>query len=91
MQGLQPNSLTGPNDQPIDDWFTFVRGSAGRGLMAVLTPPAGAFFGLDQVKVKGIKLEFGGQGAECIDMVLYAKVAPAASAAPGLVTCSGHC
>lgn len=91
MRGLQQNSLTGPNDEPLDHWFNFVRGSAGHGLMAIVAPPAGSPFGLDQIKVKGIKLEFGGQIAECIDMVLYAKVSPAPGAAAGMVACTGHC
>ncbi|MET4323745.1 hypothetical protein [Bradyrhizobium sp. RT5a] len=91
MRGLQQGSLTGPNDEPLDHWFNFVRGSADLGLMAIVEPPADSPFGLDKVKVKGIKLEFGGQIAECIDMVLYAKVAPAAGAAPKLVSCRGHC
>lgn len=91
MRGLQQGSLTGPNDEPLDDWFKFVRGNAGRGLMAVLGPPAGGTFGLDQVKVKGIKLEYGGQVAECIDMVLYAKVSPATGPLPAMVACNRHC
>ncbi|HEX5264842.1 MAG TPA: hypothetical protein VFW13_15025, partial [Phenylobacterium sp.] len=80
IDGLAPGTITGPNDEPLDNWFTFVRGATGHGLMAVLAPPAGAAFGLDQVKVKGIPLAYGGQVAEAIQMVLYAKIRPHAGA-----------
>jgi hypothetical protein len=78
LDHLQDGVLTGPDpdDEPLDDWFKIVRGVRGRGLMAVLAPPAGAAFGLDKVKVKGVDLAFGGQVAEAIQMVLYAKVRP---------------
>ena len=91
IEQLQPGSLTGPDDEPINHWFSVVRGGVGRGLMAVLEAPAGSPFALDRVKVKGVKLEWGGQVAECIDMVLYAKVAPFASAPPTMVACDAHC
>lgn len=91
---LLPGTLTGgPANVPVDDWFTFKRGHAGRGLMAILEPPAGAPFGLDQVKVKGVPLQWGGQVAEHIEMVLYAKVAPMPAGAPppSALPCDSHC
>jgi hypothetical protein len=91
MDGLQEGTITGPQDEPLDSWFNFVRGRKGRGLMAVLEPPAGAAFGLDQVKVKGVPLQRGGQVAEVIDMVLYAKVNPHAGAVPSLTSCARTC
>jgi hypothetical protein len=90
---LQDGALTGPEDEPLDDWFKIVRGVKGRGLMAVLAPPPGAAFGLDKVKVKGIDLGFGGQVAEVIQMVLYAKVRPHAGAAGAVPVygCTKNC
>jgi hypothetical protein len=91
MDGLQEGTITGPQDEPLDSWFQFVRGKQGRGLMAVLEAPPGSQFGLDEVKVKGVKLERGGQVAEVIDMVLYAKVkphgGPVPPLAPSVTTC----
>ncbi|MCF4130040.1 hypothetical protein [Methylobacterium sp. SyP6R] len=91
MDRLLPQTLTGPGNTPVDDWFTFRRGKAGRGLMAVLEPPAGAAFGLDQVKVMGVPLEWGGQVAERIEMVLYARVGAAELPHPSSARCVAHC
>ena len=88
---LLPGTLTGPGNQSVDHWFTFKRGVQGRGLMAVLEPPAGAPFGLDQVKVKGVQLQFGGQVAEHIEMVLYAKIGALTAPAPAPEPCTLHC
>ena len=88
---LLPQTLTGPGNVSVDHWFSFVRGTAGQGLMAVLEAPAGSSFGLDQVKVKGVPLQWGGQVAEHIEMVLYAKVAPLTGTAPAPVFCVRHC
>jgi hypothetical protein len=61
------------------------------GLLAVLEAPQGAAFGLDQVSVKGVPLKFGGQVAEAIDMVLYAKAKPRVGAPPPMISCRSHC
>jgi hypothetical protein len=91
LSRLRPGVLTDTNGQPLDHWFTFVRGASGKGLMAVLAPPAGSTFGLDQVLVGGIPLQRGGQVAEHIDMVLYAKTAnlskPATALADAVQCC----
>jgi hypothetical protein len=91
INGLQEGVVTGPSGEALDDWFRFVRGGSGLGLMAVLEPPPGAAFGLDQVSVGGVPLRSGGQVAAAIDMVLYAKVKPHSGAPPPPVTCSTHC
>src|SRR5262249_22812755 len=64
--------ITDEDDNPLPDWFKIVRGVTGRGLMAVLEPPADAAFGLDKVQIIGKKLTHGGQVADHIQMVLYA-------------------
>jgi hypothetical protein len=91
MNGLQAGVISGPSGEALDAWFRFVRGGPGLGLMAVLEPPPGAAFGLDQVNVGGVPLKSGGQVAAAIDMVLYAKVKPHAGALPALVACATHC
>lgn len=91
MNQLQAGVLTGPNGEALDNWFQFVRGNAGKGLMAVVEPPSGSAFGLDRVLVKGVPLQRGGQIAEAIDMVLYAKVASHAGPAPSLQACTNVC
>lgn len=83
--------VTDEDENPLPGWFTIVRGVAGRGLMAVLEPPPGAGFGLDKAQIVGRKLTHGGQVAEHIQMVLYAKTANFGQAAPPLERCILHC
>jgi hypothetical protein len=91
MNGLQHGKLTGPRGEPVDNWFQFRRGLSGMGLHAVLEPPAGALFGLDQVLVNGVQLSYGGQVAQFIDMVLYAKLKPHSGPVPATISCQGRC
>lgn len=88
---LAPGVITDEQDNPLTGWFKIVRGVTGRGLMAVLEPPAGALFGLDKVRVAGDPLTHGGQVAEQIQMVLYAKTADLHYPAPPLQRPVGHC
>jgi len=85
------NVITDDADNPLPGWFKIVRGVTGRGLMAVLEPPAGATFGLEKVRILGDMLTHGGQVAEHIQMILYAKTADLGHPAPPLEPCSGHC
>ena len=91
MNDIQDGMLTGPAGEDLKSWFQIKRGRLGMGLLAVLEPPAGSAFGLDQVSVKGLRLQFGGQVAAVIDMVLYAKVKPHTGTAPPLISCASHC
>jgi hypothetical protein len=83
--------ITDEDSNPLPGWFKIVRGVAGRGLMAVLEPPAGAAFGLEKVQVLGEKLTHGGQVAEQIQMVLYAKTANLGHPVPPIEPCVSHC
>jgi hypothetical protein len=91
MNKIRPGALTDDQGNPLDNWFRFERGVAGRGLMAVVEPPAGSAIGFDRVQVLGVPLDRGGQLAAVIQMVLYAKAAPASGAAPALEFCEEHC
>jgi hypothetical protein len=88
---LKDNILSDIDGNPLTGWFTFVRGRPGRGLMAVLAPPNGATFGLDKVLVAGVPLTHGGQVAEHIKMVLYAKTASLGQPLPALRPAVAHC
>jgi hypothetical protein len=88
---IAPGVITDEDDNPLSGWFRIVRGVGGRGLMAVLEPPAGAAFGLDKVQIIARKLTHGGQVAENIQMVLYAKTANLGHPAPPLERCTRHC
>ena len=90
IAGLQDGVLTDDADNPLD-WFRFVRGGPSRGLMAVLEPPAGAAFGLERVRVAGVPLTHGGQVAERITMVLYARTASLGQPVPPLRPAVAHC
>lgn len=83
--------VTDDEDNALPGWFRIVRGVAGRGLMAVLEPPPGATFGLDKVQIAGEPLTHGGQVAEQLQMVLYAKTANLGQPAPTLRPCVAHC
>jgi hypothetical protein len=83
--------ITDQDGNPLPDWFKIVRGVPGRGLMGVLEPPPGAPFGLDMVQIVGDPLTHGGQVAEHIQMVLYAKTADFGHPAPPLERCVLHC
>lgn len=83
--------LTDEHDNPLPGWFKIVRGVVGRGLMAVLEPPPDAGFGLDKVLIDGEPLTHGGQVAEHIQMVLYAKTADLLRPTPPLHRAVSHC
>lgn len=91
MNKLAPGAITDDQGNPLDEWFRFARGVTGRGLMAVVEPPAGATFGFDKVQLKGIPLTRGGQLADVLQMVLYARTAPASGPPPALEFCNAHC
>lgn len=91
MDRIAAGVITDQGGNPLPDWFRFVRGVQGHGLMAVLEPPAGAAFGLDQVLIDGAALTHGGQVAEHIQMVLYAKTANLHQPSPVLQRPARHC
>jgi len=91
LDRIAPGVITDENENPLSGWFKIVRGTGGRGLMAVLQPPPGAAFGLDKIQVLGRKLSHGGQVAEHIQMVLYAKTANLGHPSPPIEQCIGHC
>jgi hypothetical protein len=91
MNQLTGGTLTDDKGKPLDNWFTFARGKAGRGLMAVVRPPKSAKIGFDALQVKGVPFTRAGQIAEALQMVLYAKTAPFTGAAPPLAPCVFHC
>ncbi|MTH66301.1 hypothetical protein [Paracoccus shanxieyensis] len=75
MDEVAETRITDGNDQPLAGWFRFVRGTKGRGLMAVLEPPEGDPRTLSDVFVEGEPLRSGGQIAGLIQMVIYAATA----------------
>lgn len=88
---IAAGAITDEDGNPLSGWFKIVRGVTGRGLMAVLEPPAGATFGLDKILVGNRNLTHGGQVAERIQMVLYGKTANLGQAVPPLQPCIRHC
>lgn len=91
LDRIAPGVITDEDDNPLPGWFKIMRGAVGRGLMSVLEPPPGATFGLDKVQIIGRKLTHGGQVAEQIQMVLYAKTTNLGHAAPPVERCAFHC
>lgn len=75
MDACAEDQLADKDDQPLVGWFKFIRGAAGRGLMAVLQPPEGDARTLGDVYVGGEKLESGAQIAKLIQMIVYAATA----------------
>jgi hypothetical protein len=91
MDRLANGAITDEDGNPLSGWFTFTRGVEGRGLMAVLQPPAGATIGLDKIRIGNRKLSHGGQVAERLQMVLYGKTANLNQPTPPLRPCINHC
>jgi hypothetical protein len=91
MDSLAAGTLTDEEGSPLDDWFTFVRGVQGRGLMALVAPPPGDARTLEKLRVKGSTLGSGAQIAEAIQMVLYAKTSAFNGPAPPVAPCVFHC
>ena len=91
IDDIAQGAITDEDGNPLSGWFRIVRGITGRGLMAVLEPPAGAPFGLDKILVGNRNLSHGGQVAERIQMVLYGKTADLGKPAPQLQPCIQHC
>lgn len=91
MDRIAAGVITDKDGNPLVGWFRFVRGVQGHGLMAVLEPPVGAVLGLDKVFIDGAPLTHGGQVAEHIQMVLYAKTANLHQPVPALQLPVGHC
>ena len=73
IRGMDLGRIAGPNDERLDNWWRLTRGEVGYGLRAEFAAPVGASFGLSDVRVKGVPLRWGGQLAELITMVLYAR------------------
>ena len=67
--------LTDADGRPLAGWFRFERGVKGKGLMAILEPPAGDTRTLADAFVDGERLESGAQVAGLIQMVIYAATA----------------
>jgi hypothetical protein len=91
MDRLAAGAITDGNGNPLPGWFTFVRGTAGHGLMAVLQPPAGSAIDMDGIRIGNRKVTHGGQVAERLQMVLYGRTASLGSPTPALQPCIQHC
>jgi hypothetical protein len=88
---IDPDTITDDEGNPQPGWFRIVRGEDGRGLLAVFEAPPGATIGMDKIRVEGRPVEYGGQLAEQIQMVLYAKTADFGLPNPKLLPAIAHC
>jgi hypothetical protein len=57
----------------LQDWWKIIRGKDGRVLRAEFGPPENSLLTLDDVQVGSVPLTSGGQLAELITMVIYAR------------------
>lgn len=88
---IDPDTITDDKGNPRPDWFRIVRGTEGRGLLAVFEAPPGATIGMDKIRVEGRAVNYGGQLAEQIQMVLYAKTADLGLPNPVMRPATHHC
>lgn len=76
----------------LDGWWTIKRGSPGRTLRAEFGPPAGSNLSIQDVRIGNNEvLSSGGQLAELITMVLYARAANFGVAEPSSQPCLNRC
>jgi hypothetical protein len=76
----------------LDGWWTVRRGSAGRALRAEFGPPAGSSLTIADVRVGNNEpLTTGGQLAELITMVLYARAVDLDVPEPAPLHCRNRC
>jgi hypothetical protein len=73
IRSMDLGRISGPDGETLDDWWRITRGQSDYGLRAEFGPPDRARFGVPDVLVKGSPLRRGGQLAELITMVLYAR------------------
>ncbi|MEU4164639.1 hypothetical protein [Actinoplanes sp. NPDC026670] len=90
LDSIDTSGLSGPDGEDVSDWWRPVRGSGPLTLRAEFAPPAGATFGLADVRVNGVPLTRAGQLAELITMALYGIGFDAGNGAPQPQGCTGH-
>ena len=76
-----------PDGTPVGDYWTVVRGQAGRALHMVYEVPAAEGFVVGDITINGRHIQFGGQIAEFMFIGLTAVVGPAGAVANHPIGC----
>ncbi|MBG0565588.1 hypothetical protein [Actinoplanes aureus] len=84
-------AVSGPGGENVASWWRPVRGAGGLTLRAEFAPPPDAPFGLEDVLVNGLPLEYGGQLAEVTTMSLFGAAADLGQPAPAPIPCDHRC
>jgi hypothetical protein len=91
IQSFDLNRIADKNGDPLADWWKILRGKDGRVLRAEFGPPANSPLTLADVLVGNEPLTTGGQLAELITMVLYARVTDLNVPEPASRPCKNRC
>jgi hypothetical protein len=91
IDDIDKGAITDEHGDVQPGWFKIERGVSGHGLMAVFKAPASSRIGMDKIRLEGLPVEYGGQLADKIRMVLYAKTADLGLPGPTLEPASAHC
>jgi hypothetical protein len=91
LTSLDDTALSGPDGEDVAHWWRPVRGTGGRTVRAEFAPPPDAVFGLEDVLVNGVPLEYGGQLAEVMTMSLYGAAADLGQGTPAPIPGDQRC
>lgn len=92
VRSFDESRIADSQGNALPGWWNVVRGQSGRVLRAEFRPPAGSTLSLDDVRVgNNEQLKFGGQLAELINMVIYARALNLGVAEPRSASCQNRC
>jgi len=93
IQRFDSGRIADKDGNAIPDWWQVVRGKDGRVLRAVFGPPETSQLTLEDVRIvaNNETLDFGGQLAELITMVIYARAINVGLLEPSMRRCVNRC
>jgi hypothetical protein len=91
IQRFDSSRVADKDGNAIPDWWKIIRGKDGRVLRAEFGPPETSQLTLDDVRVSSDPLTSGGQLAELITMVIYARAESRGIPEPTILSCENRC
>ncbi len=91
IQRFDRSRVADKDGKAIPDWWKIIRGLDGRVLRAEFGPPDNSPLKLDDVRVGNEPLTSGGQLAELITMVIYARAENRGVLDPTILSCQNRC
>ena len=91
IQRFDSNRISDNSGNALQDWWKIIRGREGRVLRAEFGPPENSQLTLNDVLVRNDPLTSGGQLAELVTMVIYAKTVNIGVPEPTPRPCRNRC